>query len=109
MSGFASSVVGRQHRTSGDNMSNRQIDSQEDEMREEYDFSDGVRGKHYEAYRRGHTILVHKTDGTSETRSSVGQSLLPVLDIQVPRLDPAPYVVTWQRVYSKARQVSYSR
>lgn len=90
-------------------MSNRQIDSQEDEMREEYDFSDGVRGKHYEAYRRGHTILVHKTDGTSETRSSVGQSLLPVLDIQVPRLDPAPYVVTWQRVYGKARQVSYSR
>jgi hypothetical protein len=93
---------------SGDNMSNRQIDSQE-EMREEYDFSGGVRGKHYEAYRRGHTILVHKSDGTTETRSSVGQSLLPVLDIQVPRLDPAPYVATWQRVYGKARQVSHHR
>jgi len=35
-----------------------------DEMREEYDFSDGVRGKHYKAYRRGHTVRIHKKNGT---------------------------------------------
>jgi hypothetical protein len=37
----------------------------DDEMLPEYDFRDGVRGKHYQAYRRGHTVTIHKTDGTS--------------------------------------------
>ena len=36
------------------------------EMREEYDFSQGVRGKHYRAYRSGHTVQVTKADGTVE-------------------------------------------
>jgi hypothetical protein len=38
-----------------------------DEMRSEYDFknmADGVRGKYYKAYRAGHTVKVHKADGT---------------------------------------------
>jgi hypothetical protein len=35
-----------------------------DEMRPEYDFCGGVRGKHYQAYRRGHTVTIHKTDGS---------------------------------------------
>lgn len=34
------------------------------EMREEYDFSQGQRGKHYRAYRAGHTVRVTKADGT---------------------------------------------
>ena len=34
-------------------------------MRDEYDFSGGVRGKHYIAYREGHTVLIHKEDGSS--------------------------------------------
>jgi len=33
------------------------------EMRAEYDFSGGVRGKHHQAYRRGHTVRVHQADG----------------------------------------------
>ena len=33
-------------------------------MRDEYDFSKGVRGKHYKAYRNGHTVIVNKNDGT---------------------------------------------
>src|SRR5437667_12574984 len=36
----------------------------DDEMRPEYDFRGGVRGKHYQAYRRGHTVSIHKTDGS---------------------------------------------
>jgi hypothetical protein len=36
-----------------------------DEMLPEYDFRDGVRGKHYQAYRRGHTVTIHETDGTT--------------------------------------------
>jgi len=34
------------------------------EMREEYDFSDGARGKHFEAYRKGHTVKIHKRNGS---------------------------------------------
>jgi len=36
------------------------------EMREDYNFSQGVSGKHYRAYRAGHTLQVTKADGTVE-------------------------------------------
>jgi hypothetical protein len=36
-----------------------------DDMRQEYDFSSGVRGKHYKAYREGHTVTIHQEDGTT--------------------------------------------
>jgi hypothetical protein len=35
----------------------------DDEMLPEYDFTGGDRGKHYQAYRRGHTVTIHQTDG----------------------------------------------
>ena len=41
-------------------------DDSTDKMREEYDFSQGVRGKHYRAYRAGHSVRVMKTNGTVE-------------------------------------------
>ncbi len=36
------------------------------EMREEYDFSQGVRGRHFRAYRAGHDVRIRKPDGTVE-------------------------------------------
>ena len=39
-----------------------------DDMLPEYDFSGGVRGKHYCAYQQGYKVIVHKTDGTTEER-----------------------------------------
>ncbi len=36
------------------------------EMLAEYDFTGGVRGKHSEAYRKGHTVRIHKRDGSVE-------------------------------------------
>ncbi len=42
-----------------------------DEMLPEYDFSGGVRGKHYQAYRRGYQVTIHKMDGTTEVRDFV--------------------------------------
>jgi hypothetical protein len=39
-----------------------------DEMRDEYDFSGGIRGKHYEAMQAGYTITVHKADGSTVVR-----------------------------------------
>jgi hypothetical protein len=35
------------------------------EMRAEYDFSSGERGKHADAYQQGHTVTIHKKDGTT--------------------------------------------
>lgn len=35
------------------------------EMRAEYDFSGGVRGKHAAAYQEGHSVTIHKKDGTT--------------------------------------------
>ena len=39
-----------------------------DEMQSEYDFRGGVRGKHYKAYRQGHTVTIHKSDGTTDVQ-----------------------------------------
>lgn len=49
-----------------DNM-NEQPDH-DDEMEPLYDFSNGVRGKHAQAYRGGHRVIVHKTDGKTEVQ-----------------------------------------
>lgn len=38
------------------------------EMLPEYDFRGGMRGKHYKAYRSGHTVRVHKSDGTVQVQ-----------------------------------------
>jgi hypothetical protein len=38
------------------------------EMRAEYDLAslgDGVRGKYYQDYRAGHTVKIHREDGTT--------------------------------------------
>lgn len=34
-------------------------------MLPEYDFSRGMRGKHYRAYQRGHSVRIRKTAGTT--------------------------------------------
>lgn len=39
--------------------------SKNNDMLPEYDFKGGIRGKHYKAYRRGHTVKIHKADGTT--------------------------------------------
>ncbi len=40
----------------------------DEEMLAEYDFRGGVRGKHFRAYQQGHTVEIHKADGSTETR-----------------------------------------
>lgn len=34
----------------------------------EYDFKNGDRGKHYQAYRKGHTVTIHQEDGTTQVQ-----------------------------------------
>lgn len=52
-------------------------------MREEYDFSSGVRGKHFKAYREGHTVLIHKEDGTTSVRYFTQEDGAVMLDPDV--------------------------
>jgi len=63
-------------------------DHDTDEMREEYDFSQGVRGKHYRAYRAGHVVRVRKPDGSVEechfTLQDGAVMLDPDLKVQFP-------------------------
>jgi hypothetical protein len=40
----------------------------DDRMKDEYDFSGGVRGKHYRAYRAGHAVRIKKMGGTVEEK-----------------------------------------
>ncbi|MEB3293360.1 MAG: hypothetical protein VKJ24_09375 [Synechococcales bacterium] len=48
-------------------MNNHDRDS-DDDLMPEYDFSQGVQGKHYKAYRQGHSVTIHKIDRTIETQ-----------------------------------------
>lgn len=47
-----------------DNDNTEHQDQVDSDMLPEYDFTEGVRGKHYEAYRAGHTVTIHQSDGT---------------------------------------------
>jgi hypothetical protein len=54
-----------------------------DDMLPEYDFSGGVRGKHYRAYHEGHTVVIHRADGTTEERDYAVPEGTVVLDPDV--------------------------
>lgn len=46
----------------------KQLAMDTSDMRPEYDFTKmtgGVRGKYYKDYRAGHTVKIHKADGTT--------------------------------------------
>ncbi len=46
----------------------KDIENDDTEMRDHYDFSRGVRGKHSEAYRQGHEVHIHAANGTTSVR-----------------------------------------
>lgn len=41
-----------------------------EEMRDEYDFSKAVRGKHAKALQNGHKTIIHKSDGSTIARET---------------------------------------
>ena len=55
----------------------------EDEMRPEYDFSRGVRGKHYKAYRTGTNVVFLEPDIAKvfTDSASVNRALRLLLDL----------------------------
>jgi hypothetical protein len=50
------------------NMTSEGETLENDDMLPEYDFTDGIRGKHHKAFREGHTVKVHRANGTIDVR-----------------------------------------
>ncbi len=44
------------------------VAKQSEDVRPEYDFTGGVRGKHFKARLQGYTIKVHQRDGATQVR-----------------------------------------
>ena len=61
-----------------------------DDMRPEYDFSGGVRGKHYEQYQAGNNVVFLDADVASVFRDSesVNRALRLLLDLAKNQLPP---------------------
>ena len=53
------------------------------DMRAEYDFSGGVRGKHYSAMQAGYTITIHKIDGTTVVKDVMPKEGVIILEPDV--------------------------
>ncbi len=53
-------------------------------MRKEYDFSGGVRGKHYKKLQNGHQTVVHKSDGSTVIKETKLIALAPDVEKYFP-------------------------
>jgi hypothetical protein len=53
------------------------------DMRAEYDFRRGVRGKHYPALQAGYTITIHKSDGTTLVKEVKPKAGMVVLESDI--------------------------
>jgi len=83
---FASSVPERLSPGSGKRMSlNNPVSPpvHKDDLRSDYDFSGGVRGKHYQNYKAGTNVVFLDADvaKASKDSESVNQALLLLLDL----------------------------
>ncbi len=67
----------------GRHMKKDKKETNEIEMKDEYDFSKGVRGKHCKAYREGHTVAIHGENGTKSIRFFTQQEGAVMLDPDV--------------------------
>lgn len=57
-------------------------------MKEEYDFSSGIRGKHSRSMQQGYTVTVHHSDGTTEVRQFPPEAEAVILDPDVREVFP---------------------
>jgi hypothetical protein len=67
---FESSALGKPRQERQESMNPTSNGENDEEMQEEYDFSHGVRGKHYEAYRAGTNVVFLDTDVAKVFRDS---------------------------------------
>jgi hypothetical protein len=68
---------------------NTNIDNSDDEdLLPEYDFTNGIRGKHYQQYQQGHSVTIHHEDGTITTENFPKQNDIIILDPDVKKYFP---------------------
>ncbi len=60
----------------------------DEDMLPEYDFTIGIRGKHYQEYRQGHTVKIYQADGTTEVQHLTMEEGAIMLDPDVRRFFP---------------------
>jgi hypothetical protein len=80
---YVSSVAVRQLHLNGNYMTKvvtKMVQVKDNDMRAEYDFTGGVRGKHYGAMQAGYTITVHKADGTTVVKDVMPKKGAVVLE-----------------------------
>lgn len=73
--------------------SGQNADNEVEKMAHEYDFSHSARGKHAEDVRNGYTMLIHRSDGTTEVREVKPRPGTVVLDPDVRAHFPDPSAV----------------
>jgi hypothetical protein len=56
---------------------------QNKDMRAEYDFSGGARGKHYRAMQAGYTITIHEANGTTVVKDVMPREGAVILEPDV--------------------------
>ena len=56
------------------------VQVEDNDMRTEYDFTGGVRGKHHKAMQAGYTITIHKADGTTVVKDVMPKEGTVVLE-----------------------------
>ena len=61
----------------------KKVQKEANDMRAEYDFKRGVRGKHYNAMQAGYTITVHNADGTTSVKDVMPKEGAVVLDPEI--------------------------
>lgn len=58
----------------------KMVQVKDNDMRAEYDFTGGVRGKYYRAMQAGYTITIHKADGTTVVKDVIPKKGAVVLE-----------------------------
>jgi len=58
----------------------KRVQVEDNDMRAEYKFGGGIRGKHYKAMQAGYTVTVHKADGTTLVKDVMPKAGAVVLE-----------------------------
>jgi hypothetical protein len=58
----------------------KMVEVKDNDMRAEYDFSGGVRGKYYRAMQAGYTITIRRADGTTVVKEVMPKKGAVVLE-----------------------------
>jgi len=66
----------------------KMVQVEDNDMRAEYDFTGGVRGKHYGAMQAGYTITVHEADGTTVVKDVMPKEGAVILEPDIRKYFP---------------------